>query len=62
MKRVNLNIGCFALQCSIDQGAALFNSCLKATKEFEFFRLSGSLFHSVGLVQKIEKSLMFTQC
>jgi len=62
MKRVNLNIGCFALQCSIDHGgiiSAFFNSCLKATKEFDFFRSSGSLFHSVGPVQKIEKSLMF---
>ena len=37
----------------------IFNSCLKATEEFEFFRSSGSLFHSVGPVQKIEKSLMF---
>ena len=23
MKRVNLNIGCFALQCSIDQGGII---------------------------------------
>ena len=40
MKRVNLNIGCFALHCSIDHGGiirAFFNSCLKATKEFDFF-------------------------
>jgi len=31
IKRVNLNIGCFALQCSIDHGgiiSAFFNSCL----------------------------------
>ena len=60
--KVNLNKECFALQCSIDQGgiiSAFFNRCLKATKEFECFRSAGSLFHSVGPVQKIEKSLTF---
>src|SRR6218665_3900474 len=58
MKRCNLNKECFALQCSIDQGgviSAILKRCLKATKEFEFFRSAGSLFHSVGPVQTIEK-------
>ena len=62
MKRGNLNKEYFALQCSIDQGGiirAFLNRCLKVTKEFEFFRSAGSLFHSVGPIQKIEKSLTF---